>query len=184
MKIKKRVKLSKAEKTPARDMTGGLSDEELQLLLLTPGVFIARHPQLIALEKLLKEIAAQSELVLPMSMTPDPNVQDLLDRGFVMEGPVQFQIMEKFGCHLNVAQLWQSKELDIVGCAIGYALDDSEGRFGWRQHSWGVRRSGGIIETTSSRIKYFGVLMQTWEADEFAEHCVSLFGKGSEGAGV
>ncbi len=127
--------------------------------------------------------------MLPFSMTPDPNVQDLLDRGFVMEGPVQFQIMEKFGCHLNVAQLWRWREQafssvpDIIGCAIGYALDDSDG-FRWRQHSWGVRRSGGIIETTSSRIKYFGVLLQTGEADEFAEHCVSLFGKGSEGAGV
>lgn len=65
-----------------------------------------------------------------------------------------------------------------------YALDDSDGRFGWRQHSWGVRRSGGIIETTSSRIKYFGVLKQTGEADEFAQYCMSVFGEDSEGARV
>lgn len=56
------------------------------------------------------------------------------------------------------------REFDIVGIATGYALS---GDGLWRQHSWGVLRDG-IFETTETRLKYFGIVLQGERADYFA----------------
>ncbi|HEX7958941.1 MAG TPA: hypothetical protein VF493_03430, partial [Terriglobales bacterium] len=52
----------------------------------------------------------------------------------------------------------------IVAIATGYALSE----YGlWRQHSWGILRDG-VLETTKTRLKYFGIVLQGGEADFFA----------------
>jgi hypothetical protein len=95
---------------------------------------------------------------------PDPDLPRLIGAGLVMTGPVMLRIMKKNGCHENVSRIWASKQHKIAGIGTGYSLSD-DGL--WRQHSWGIRRNG-IIETTSLRVKYFGVLLQNQYADLFA----------------
>ena len=95
---------------------------------------------------------------------PDPDLPLLIEAGFVMAGPVVLRAMKKSGCHENLAELWASNEPGVVGIGTGYSLSD-DGL--WRQHSWGIRREG-ILETTASRVKYFGVLLQRRDADMFA----------------
>jgi hypothetical protein len=63
-----------------------------------------------------------------------------------------------------VAEIWAERPHELVGIGTGYSLSD-DGL--WRQHSWGLRREG-ILETTVSRVKYFGVLLQHGDADSFA----------------
>jgi hypothetical protein len=96
---------------------------------------------------------------------PDQDVPLLLERGFLMSGPVMLNVMQSSSCHRNVASVWTRKEFGIVGIATGYALSD-DGL--WRQHTWGVLRNG-ILETTEERLKYFGLLFQGNRADFFAE---------------
>ena len=87
-----------------------------------------------------------------------------MEAGFVMAGPVVLRAMKKSGCHENLAELWASDEPEVVGIGTGYSLSD-DGL--WRQHSWGILREG-ILETTVSRVKYFGVLLQRRDANMFA----------------
>lgn len=101
-------------------------------------------------------------LVAPPS--PDAALPLLIDAGFVMAGPVVRTTMKKSECHRNVAEIWAEKQHALVGIGTGYSLSD-DGL--WRQHSWGLRREG-ILETTISRVKYFGVLLQRGDADLFA----------------
>jgi hypothetical protein len=88
----------------------------------------------------------------------------LIDAGFVMAGPVVQRTMKKSECHRNVAKIWAGKQRELVGIGTGYSLSE-DGL--WRQHSWGIRREG-ILETTVSRVKYFGILLQHVDADSFA----------------
>lgn len=70
---------------------------------------------------------------------------------------------EPSDCHVNAARLWRAGRSEAIG--TGYALSD-DGL--WREHSWGVR-AGRVIETTTPRLRYFGVVMAddraTWFAD-------------------
>ena len=72
--------------------------------------------------------------------------------------------MKSSSCHQNVALIWTRKQFGIIGIAIGYALSD-DGL--WRQHTWGVLRDG-VLETTETRLKYFGIVLQGEKADFFA----------------
>jgi hypothetical protein len=95
---------------------------------------------------------------------PDTYLPLLIDAGFVMAGPVLRRAMPRSKCHRNVAKLWVEKQQGLVGIGTGYSLC---GDGLWRQHSWGIRREG-ILETTASRAKYFGLLLQHVDADLFA----------------
>ena len=101
-------------------------------------------------------------MVAPAS--PDATLHLLIEAGFVMAGPVVRRTMKKSQCHRNVARIWLEKRLELIGIGTGYSLSD-DGL--WREHSWGLRREG-ILETTVSRVKYFGVLLQHGDADSFA----------------
>lgn len=102
------------------------------------------------------------ELVAPSGF--DPDVPFLIDAGFAMVGPVKCKIMERSACHKNTALLWLAKQRGLIGIGTGYALS-KDGL--WRQHSWGVRRNG-ILETTETRVKYFGRTLRQRDADLFA----------------
>jgi hypothetical protein len=88
----------------------------------------------------------------------------LLESGFLTGGPIVLKAMKSSSCHQNVASLWRGRKFGIVGIATGYALSE-DGL--WRQHSWGVLRDG-VLETTETRAKYFGIVLQGEKADHFA----------------
>jgi hypothetical protein len=123
---------------------------------------VEQQPEIGILRKLLLGLGGL-QLVAPPQ--PDLAVTLLISAGFVMAGSVQSEIMEDSNCHVNVARVWTQRQRGVVGIGIGYALSD-DGL--WRQHSWGLRREG-ILETTVPRTKYFGLLLQGWDADSFAE---------------
>lgn len=123
----------------------------------------AEHqPTVSVLAKLLLDLGG-IQLVAPP--TVDSAVPRLLEAGFVMAGPVHCKPMKVSNCHANVARLWTRQKQEVVAIGTGYALS---GDGLWRQHSWVVLREG-ILDTTVPRTKYFGLLLQGWEADSFAE---------------
>jgi hypothetical protein len=88
----------------------------------------------------------------------------LLEQGFITAGPITLKVMKSSSCHQNIASVWTKRKFGIVGIATGYALSD-DGL--WRQHSWGILRDG-VLETTQTRQKYFGIVFQGERADFFA----------------
>jgi hypothetical protein len=143
-----------------------------------PERFIMDNTQRLLLNRRFREAASQqpafrelrrllhgfggTHLVAPAG--PEPDLQLLISAGFVMAGPVVQRAVRENRCHQNIAEVWAEKRHGLVGIGTGYSLSD-DGL--WRQHSWGVRRRG-ILETTVSRVKYFGVLLQRGHADAFA----------------
>lgn len=123
---------------------------------------VTQQPELEGLKEVLLRLGGEL-LVAPPK--PDQDVPMLLERGFLMSGPIKLNVMESSSCHRNVASVWIRKEFGIVGIATGYALSE-DGL--WRQHSWGVLRDG-VLETTEERLKYFGLLLQGNRADFFAK---------------
>jgi hypothetical protein len=123
---------------------------------------ISQQPELGRLKELLLHLGGEFVVAPPK---PDQDVPMLLERGFLMSGPILFHVMKSSSCHRNVASVWLRKEFGIVGIATGYALSD-DGL--WRQHSWGILRNG-VLETTQERLKYFGLLFQGKRADFFAD---------------
>jgi len=138
-----------------------MTPEQEELLNRRLREAIAEQPELERLKDLLLGFGGDS-LVAPPK--PDPDVPALLVEGFLLSGPIQLNIMESSSCHQNVASVWMRKECGIVAIATGYALSD-DGL--WRQHSWGIVRDG-VLETTETRVKYFGIVLQGEKADFFS----------------
>ena len=122
---------------------------------------VSQQPELKRLKAVLLRLGGDF-LVAPPK--PDQDISMLLEHGFVTSGPVTLKVMKSSSCHQNVASIWTKKQFGIVGIATGYALSD-DGL--WRQHSWGILRDG-VLETTETRLKYFGVVLQGEKADFFA----------------
>ena len=100
--------------------------------------------------------------------------EQICDSGSLLNMPV---VLEGTGmlegqCHRNTAALWLAGKLDAIG--TGYCLsysdwnNDGKQVLGWCRHSWGIVK-GTILETTMTRDKYFGIVIDGDEADEFAE---------------
>ena len=71
-------------------------------------------------------------------------------------------------CHDNVCDVWQEHKDEYRICT-GYGLSP-DGM--WRRHSWLIHmkpRSNQIIETTVSRIVYFGVVLTYEQCEKFCE---------------
>ncbi|HTM12757.1 MAG TPA: hypothetical protein VL127_07585 [Bryobacteraceae bacterium] len=122
---------------------------------------IKYQPEIKLLRGLLLELGGV-ELVAASGFDPDAPL--LIRFGFAMSGSVEKKVMERSACHKNIAALWIAKQSRLLAIGTGYALSD-DGL--WRQHSWGIRRNG-ILETTESRVKYFGRALKGREADSFA----------------
>lgn len=120
------------------------------------------QPEIATLRRLLLGLGGV-ELVAPAAF--DSALCLLLGGGAAMAGPVTCMRMFEGACHRNVSRLWLSDSRALVGIGTGYALS-ADGL--WRQHSWGVQRRG-ILETTSARCAYFGVVLEEIQADSFAE---------------
>jgi hypothetical protein len=125
-----------------------------------------RQPEILTLRAKLLGIGGAEIVALPLSLGIDPFVPLLEKFGQVMEGRgVTYRRMEPSECHLNVARLWNERKRGsrLIGVGTGYALSD-DGL--WRGHSWGLNKRG-IIETTVSRVKYFGLPLVGKGADWF-----------------
>ena len=124
-----------------------------------------QQPEILMLRAKLLGIGGAEMVALPLTMGIDPFVPILEKWGEVMEGRVTYRRMEPSQCHLNVARLWEErkKRSRLIGVATGYALSD-DGL--WRGHSWGLNKRG-MIETTVSRVKYFGLPLVGKGADWF-----------------
>lgn len=98
----------------------------------------------------------------------EPDFSRILMRGQLWYGTDVRRVRGRpHGCHENSALLWRKRrrELRLV---TGYALSD-DGM--WRQHSWCIRPmpsgSWRVVETTTSRVGYYGFVLIDTEADEF-----------------
>lgn len=138
-----------------------VTKEQRNLLSRRLRAAIKYQPEIKLLRTLLLELGGL-ELVAPIGFDPDAPV--LIRSGSAISGSVESKVMEHSACHRNIAALWLAKRNRLVGIGTGYALSN-DGL--WRQHSWGVRRNS-ILETTKTRMKYFGRTIQGSEADSFA----------------
>jgi hypothetical protein len=122
---------------------------------------ISLQPEISDLRHLLLR-AGGIELVAPPCHNPD--IARLIDSGALHNGRIQLHAMQTSACHANVARIWGKNRWRLIGIGTGYALSE-DGL--WRQHSWGVRRSG-ILETTQVRSLYFGITLDGVEAERFS----------------
>jgi hypothetical protein len=120
------------------------------------------QPELKKLKPLLLRFGGDY-LVAPPK--PDPDLLRLLQWGIVTGGRIVLKPMKRSSCHENVSVLWRKRRFGTVGIATGYALSE-DGL--WRQHTWGLLRDG-ILETTATRLVYFGIILQEEKADLFVE---------------
>lgn len=102
-----------------------------------------------------------------------PKVEDdlnaLLDRGSILGGTAtdrEFSLKagEPGQCHTNAALGWRSAPGEYT-IATGYGLSE-DGI--WRQHSW-LMRGECVVETTVSRLLYYGFELTESEAEVFCE---------------
>lgn len=96
--------------------------------------------------------------------SPDPDVDALLVAGYLFHADAVKMVQGHASqCHSNVSRLWMEnpEKFTIV---VGYALS-SDGL--WRQHTWGLH-DGDVVETTESRLLYWGVSLSHEDARMFA----------------
>jgi len=102
----------------------------------------------------------ENTLVLPMGDTFN-DIKRLLERGQFFEGKSTLFLMEASRCHDNAINyyLWyKDNEPDVkVEIVTGYALN-KDGL--WRSHTLILVEDEKIIETTETRLKYFGVILK------------------------
>jgi hypothetical protein len=96
----------------------------------------------------------------------DADMPAVISKGALMPGTVQYKRMRTSACHRNVAKLWLQVPCRLSAIGTGYALSD-DGL--WRQHSWGIKRDGTLVETTVVRVHYFGLQLRDRAAGLFAE---------------
>jgi hypothetical protein len=124
--------------------------------------FSKTQPELRELRRTLLKLGGE-ELV--PAAGDDPMTNFLIDFGMVFGGPVVLKPCGHQRPERSLGRIWHRRLHGIVGLGVGYALDD-EGL--WREHSFGVLREG-VLETTSPKRKYFGLLLISQAADAFAE---------------
>ncbi len=121
-----------------------------------------KQPDLKRLKALLLRFGGDFLVPPPDS---DGIVPVLLGFGFLTNGPITMKTMKVRSCHENVAAVWKARKFGIIAFATGFALSN-DGL--WRRHSWGILRDG-VLETTEPRLMYFGIVVQGFLADKFAE---------------
>jgi hypothetical protein len=139
-----------------------LPSEQLKFLRKRLNALTQQRQDFKTLRKLLLSIDG-IELVVPDGREHD--LMRLLTEGFVFGGPVTLKKMADHQCHLNTAKLVLKDEA-MVGFCSGYGLSE-DGL--WRQHSWAMHRTKGIIETTVPRLVYFGVVATGYFAQLIAK---------------
>lgn len=93
----------------------------------------------------------------------DPYLENILRDGTLFEQPVRQTRGEPCHCHFNSAALW-AKNIKNTQIVTGYGLSLRTGT--WDNHSW-ILKGRYLIETTETRDKYFGIVLQPFEALRF-----------------
>ncbi|XHH08864.1 MAG: hypothetical protein ACFCUE_15065 [Candidatus Bathyarchaeia archaeon] len=97
-----------------------------------------------------------------VALQPEPDLEMLLEKGQLFKGKVVMKPMTACKCHRNCAKIW-GDNLKTYRIATGWALSD-DGI--WRQHTW-LMKNAFIVETTSVRILYYGVVLDVIAANSF-----------------
>jgi hypothetical protein len=97
-----------------------------------------------------------------VALEPECDFEDLMQKGQLFKGKVILKPMAPCNCHSNCAQLWD-KHPKTYKIATGWALSD-DGI--WRQHTW-LLKGKTIIETTLSRVMYYGIVFGDKESNLF-----------------
>lgn len=120
----------------------------------------AERQHLLPLKKKLLNIGGYA-VILPVI---EPDANKIINRGELFR---KYTMMkgEPIQCHRNSALCWEANK-DKVDLCTGYGLSKEGGI--WRQHSFCVIKSSGIVvETTVGRLAYFGFRMTQEEAELF-----------------
>jgi hypothetical protein len=123
------------------------------------------HKSFPALEA--KLLAIGGTTVVPW---PDPHIELIIQRGQVSAGTPPKSVRGRPSrCHHNVALHYLA---DPRACQIatGYGLTAADGC--WRQHSW-LWDGMQVVETTTKRDIYFGVVLDRVEAAGFVFRAVA-----------
>jgi hypothetical protein len=101
-----------------------------------------------------------------------PMVEDdaeaILKHGQVFDGRVKMMRGAPSQCHRNSTLLWEANRDKGVKLCTGYGMTWEAGFGLWRQHSWcWVPQTKTVLETTSRRHIYFGVIFTNKQANEF-----------------
>jgi hypothetical protein len=96
----------------------------------------------------------------------DQDLDRVVSRGFLLDGAGARQVKgQPSDCHANSLGVW-AKAPTRTAMMTGYALSE-DGM--WREHSWAVERTKTgtrVIETTTSRVAYFGFIRSPEEISE------------------
>ena len=95
----------------------------------------------------------------------EDDLRNIMERGQLWLGKsVQMMPGQPSQCHRNSCACWEANKTRTVLCT-GYALSE-DGL--WRQHSWLVNiHTQTVVETTTTRVAYFGFAMTWEEAKDF-----------------
>jgi hypothetical protein len=130
------------------DVSWNLPVDNTICFLRTRPWYQAYHNEL---NHILHRFAPETHIVAcPMDFRINPNKATLF---LGCEQNCQMIRMQNSACHDNCEELYQ-KGL-IVHRYTGYALS-SDGL--WRFHSWGINNNGQVVETTESRVMYYGII--------------------------
>lgn len=94
-------------------------------------------------------------------MGVDPHANLILSHGQLLMLPVKMRRGKHNRCHGNAADIW-ARSPDKYQLVTGYGLNDKI----WRSHTW-VVDGKFIYETTTSRERYFGVVLEPGAATKF-----------------
>jgi hypothetical protein len=126
---------------------------------------IRRFPSLARLRQTLLSHGGEEMVIDPFA--PQINgamAEPLLMYGKLFSGRVRLRKIHPNRCHENAAILFLKKPQEIaIGTGWGLSADGL-----WRAHSWALDRSG-LIETTTKRLKYFGIEISGASAEAFAK---------------
>jgi hypothetical protein len=146
------------EYTNYSDATG--APERNATLAARAAALIARSPSLGDLRRRLLGLGGDEVVLAEREF----DLEVLLGRGCLYDAAhVRRRRMRASSCHRNASALCIESR-GVIRIATGYALSD-DGL--WRQHSWCIDKSGGIIETTVRRVQYYGYTLVLEEAALF-----------------
>jgi|GEM_PF-5696124 len=95
--------------------------------------------------------------------------QAFLERAVVSTASVQQVSGADNECHRNASEYYR-RDPQRYQLVTGFGLSwDADGLGCWRPHSWVFDlKSGEIVETTLTRDTYYGVMLESHEAEAFA----------------
>jgi len=120
------------------------------------------QPSAIKLKEILLRIGGQA-IVAP-SNNYESDLKVLIASGRVIRAIQEIVPMEDNACHVNAANLFRKSSKPNFGIGTGYGLNGGL----WRQHTWAMD-DNKIVETTTSREIYFGVLYFGKDAEVFCD---------------